>query len=364
MKKILLLTAMIVAGMMTTSCSSDNDGVEQQTNNQTGVIALKAEVVPMNTLQEGERTDTRSRVISAEFENTINNIHIVVFGSDGKKIKHFYSPMYVDNPYTTLLNIGSSHAGETVTIYAIANVGDADMFENLENVTDYTQTAFEGLNLRVSATDGVQSIGQGTQLLYSQAGTNLTTINNAEAPVMVTKLENVTVANNGLTRATLSFTRQNTKITLNLIPQKMKIVKYRVCSIPKISYMFNKGTNVSGVEYGDIPYVEVPAADQSKQIKQAFYVYENYNENIVGATKQTDRCEANIPNGAHPTYVEIVGIPDGFTDQYLYRVYLGGVSSQNEIQYHKITLLRNYEYYVTVKLAGDGTGDPRVSKVE
>ena len=144
MKKILLLTAMIVAGMMTTSCSSDNDGVELQPNNDAGVIALKAEVVPMNTLQEGERTDTRSRVISAEFENTINNIHIVVFGSDGKKIKHFYSPMYVDNPYTTLLNIGSSHAGETVTIYAIANVGDADMFENLEN-DEYKNLPFSGM---------------------------------------------------------------------------------------------------------------------------------------------------------------------------------------------------------------------------
>lgn len=360
MKKKYIILAMMSMFLLA-ACSNEE---EQQTNNQTGVIALKAEVVPMNTLQEGERTDTRSRVISAEYENTINNIHIVVFGSDGKKIKHFYSPMYVDNPYTTLLNIGSSHAGETVTIYAIANVGDADLFEQLENVTDYTQASFEGLNLRASLTDGVQSISQGTQLLYSQAGTNLTTINNADAPVMVTKLENVTVANNGLTRATLSFTRQNTKLTLNLIPQKMKIIKYRVCSIPKISYVFSKGTNVPEVEYGDIPFVEVPEADQSKTIKQSYYVYENYNANIVGALKQSDRYEGNMPEGSHPTYLEIIGQPDGFTDQYRYCVYLGGVSSVNEILYHKISLMRNYEYYVTVKLAGDGTGDPRVSKVE
>ena len=136
---------MIVAGMMTTSCSSDNDGVEQQTNNDAGVIALKAEVVPMNTLLEGERTS--SRVITPEYENTISNIHIVAFGADGNKIFHVYSPMYMENPYTTLLNLGSEHAGERVKIYAIANVGDADLFNTTQNGVDNTVANFELLNL-------------------------------------------------------------------------------------------------------------------------------------------------------------------------------------------------------------------------
>jgi hypothetical protein len=78
---------------------------------------------------------------------------------------------------------------------------------------------------------------------------------------------------------------------------------------------------------------------------------------------QIDRYDAKIPTGSHPTYVDIIGTPDGYTGRYRYRVYLGGVDSENVIRYEYFTLLRNYEYYLTVKIAGDGTGDPRVTKL-
>ena len=359
MKKILLLTAMIVAGMMTTSCSSDNDGVEQQTNNDAGVIALKAEVVPMNTLLEGERTS--SRVITPEYENTISNIHIVAFGADGNKIFHVYSPMYMENPYTTLLNLGSEHAGERVKIYAIANVGDADLFNTTQNGVDNTVANFELLNLRPVGENIAGNITAGNLILKAGNGTSLATISNSSSPIMVATL-NVTVSNNGLTSATLRFVRQDTKVSLNIIPQNMKVLKYKIGNIPKISYLFSHDENVNNVEYMDMPYTDIPAADQTKTIKASYHVFENYKDIAAGLTKQMERTDANAP--ANATYVDIIGIPDGYTDSYRYRVYLGGVDIENAVHYDKFSLYRNYEYYLTVKIAGDGTGDPRVSKVE
>ena len=97
--------------------------------------------------------------------------------------------------------------------------------------------------------------------------------------------------------------------------------------------------------------------------KQSFHVFENYNPISASILKQTDRYESNIPAGSNPTYVDIVGTPDGYSGNYNYRVYLGGVDSENVIRYEYFTLLRNYEYYLTVKIAGDGTGDPRVTKL-
>lgn len=358
MKKILLLAAMIVAGMMVTSCSNDEEQVK--TNDQTGVIALKAEVVPMNTLLEGDRSGV-SRAITAEYENSINDLHVVAFDSDGNKIYHIYSPMYADNPYTTLLNLGEAYKGQTVTLYAIANVGHADLFTTNYNGGNYTKTEFEQLNVRPYQ-DIVSNIGEGNFVLKSGGGTELAVVSNSQSPIMVTGPISVTVANNGLTSAVLRFIRQDTKITLNIVPQKMKILEYKICKIPKISYLFSQGQNVADVEYQDLPSVEVPEEDQAKTIsKQSFHVFENYNAISSTVIKQTDRYTGNVP--ANATYVDIIGTPDGYTGRYRYRVYLGGVDTENVIRYEYFTLLRNYEYYLTVKIAGDGTGDPRVEKI-
>ena len=47
----------------------------------------------------------------------------------GKMIYQIYSPLYVANPYSTLLNLGESAKNKTVHIYAIANIGSGDLFE-------------------------------------------------------------------------------------------------------------------------------------------------------------------------------------------------------------------------------------------
>jgi hypothetical protein len=359
MKKILLLTAIAVAGMLVTSCSNDDEQVN--TYSQTGVVALKAEVVPMNALYEGDRS--ASRAITAEYENSINDMHIVAFDSDGNRIYHVYSPMYSENPYTTLLNLGEAHKGKTVTIYAIANVAHADLFTTPENGKNYTRAEFEQLNVRPYQ-DIVSNIGEGNFVLKSGGGTPLAVVSNSQSPIMVSGPLQVTVANNGLTSATLRFIRQDTKITINIVPQKMKILEYKICNVPKISYLFSKGENVADVEFQDLPSVEVPDADQAKTIsKQSFHVFENYSPISSSVLTQIDRHDAKIPTGSHPTYVDIIGTPDGYTGRYRYRVYLGGVDSENVIRYEYFTLLRNYEYYLTVKIAGDGTGDPRVTKL-
>ena len=70
-----------------------------------------------------------------------------------------------------------------------------------------------------------------------------------------------------------------------------------------------------------------------------------------------------MSNGSTPTSGDFRGSRDGYTGRYRYRVYLGGGDSENVIRYEYFTLLRNYEYYLTVKIAGDGTGDPRVTKL-
>ena len=359
MKKILLLTAIAVAGMLVTSCSNDDEQVN--TDSQTGVVALKAEVVPMNALYEGDRS--ASRVITAEYENSINDMHIVAFDAEGNKIYHVYSPMYSENPYTTLLNLGETYKGETVTIYAIANVGHADLFTKVDNGVNYKKADFDQLNVRPYQ-DNVNNISNGNFVLRSGTGTDLAVINNSQSPIMVSQPLQVTVANNGLTSATLRFIRQDTKITINIVPQKMKIHQYKICKVPLISYLFSQGTNVANVEFRDLDVVEIPEEDKAKTIsKQSFHVFENYNPISASILKQTDRYESNIPAGSNPTYVDIVGTPDGYSGNYNYRVYLGGVDSENVIRYEYFTLLRNYEYYLTVKIAGDGTGDPRVTKL-
>lgn len=345
--------------MLVTSCSNDDEQVN--TDSQTGVVALKAEVVPMNALYEGDRS--ASRVITAEYENSINDMHIVAFDSDGNRIYHVYSPMYSENPYTTLLNLGEAHKGKTVTIYAIANVGHADLFTTSEYGKNYTRAEFEQLNVRPYQ-DIVSNIGEGNFVLKSGGGTELAVVSNSQSPIMVSGPLQVTVANNGLTSATLRFIRQDTKITINIVPQKMKILEYKICNVPKISYLFSKEGNVADVEFQDLPSVVVPVADQAKTIsKQSFHVFENYSPISSSVLTQIDRYDAKIPTGSHPTYVDIIGTPDGYTGRYRYRVYLGGVDSENVIRYEYFTLLRNYEYYLTVKIAGDGTGDPRVTKL-
>lgn len=358
MKKILLLTAIAVAGMMVTSCSNDEEQVK--TNDQTGVIALKAEVVPMNTLLEGDRSGV-SRAITAEYENSINDLHVVAFDSEGNQIYHIYSPMYAENPYTTLLNLGETYKGQTVTLYAIANVGHADLFKTTQNGNNYTKADFEQLNVR-PYDDFVDNITAGNLVLKSGGGTTLAVISNSQSPILVTGPLQVTVANNGLTSATLRFIRQDTKITLNIIPQKFKILEYKICNVPKISYLFSHGDNVANVQYDNLSAVLIPEEDQSKTLsKVSFHVFENYNAISSTVLKQTDRYTGNVPENA--TYVDIIGTPDGYTGKYRYRVYLGGVDSENVIRYEYFTLLRNYEYYLTVKIAGDGTGDQRVTKL-
>ena len=368
MKKKYIILAMMSLFLFV-ACSSNDDGNIAEAT-KTGSIAVTTEVEPMGVLFDGKPL-AESRAIASDNENIINNLHIVVFNANigdddyGKMIYQIYSPLYVANPYSTLLNLGESAKNKTVHIYAIANIGSGDLFE-ISPGKNLNEDDFKSIAVYPSDPDDVSRIGAGEYSLYTKTGTPLCNVTTT-APIMVSDAVEVTVANNGLTSVALRLFRQCTKITLNIIPQKMRIRRYKVWNVPKISYLFSKDVNVNDVDFGSLPAEIIDDNNEEAQRqnvnKKSYYVFENYAGRNLAARKATDRHDANIPEGSHPTYVDIWGVPDGYTDTYRYRVYLGGVGADNVIAYDRFSLLRNYEYYVTVKIAGDGTGDLRVAKV-
>ena len=368
-RNILHTIGLLLMLSITSACSDD----ESYTLNadKAGTIAVSTEVEPMGVLFDGKPV-AGSRAIASDNENVINNLHIVVFNANvgdadyGKMIYQIYSPLYVANPYSTLLNLGETAKNKTVRIYAIANIGSGDLFD-ISPGKNLNEDDFKSIAVYPSDHDDVSRIGAGEYSLYTKTGTPLCNVSTT-APIMVSDAVEVTVANNGLTNVTLRLSRQCTKITLNIIPQKMRIRRYKVWNVPKIASLFSKDENVNDVGYGSLPAEIIDDNDEAAQrqnvIKKSYYVFENYAGRNLAARKATDRHDANIPTGSSPTYVDIWGIPDGYSDTYNYRVYLGGVGADNVIAYDRFSLIRNYEYYVTVKIAGDGTGDLRVSKVE
>ena len=169
-RNILHTIGLLLMLSITSACSDDESYTLDA--DKAGTIAVSTEVEPMGVLFDGKPV-AGSRAIASDNENVINNLHIVVFNANvgdadyGKMIYQIYSPLYVANPYSTLLNLGETAKNKTVRIYAIANIGSGDLFD-ISPGKNLNEDDFKSIAVYPSDPDDVSRIGAGEYSLYTK----------------------------------------------------------------------------------------------------------------------------------------------------------------------------------------------------
>lgn len=271
-------------------------------------------------------------------ENSITNLHVLIYNKNGQLIGKKYGT-------GTTLTV-NTRSGLNCTIYAIANTGNASLFDSM------TQTETE-LNSRIT--------GQ------VAAWNDLT---NATNLLMMGKKTGVDiVAGNSTMTGSITLTRLTAKIVFALQVKSgsgITINNYQICGLPRQSYYIAKPTTTETI--ADDAGNTAPGSDaaqtsnashwiSSPQItvkdvsaSNTFYMYENRRGVNTAIASQKDKSKSNAPDSA--TYVLINGEANGY--KATWRVYLGANNTSN------FNIKRNCTYTYTITLSRNDA-DSRVN---
>jgi hypothetical protein len=291
------------------------------------------------TSNELDEHDLSTRLSVAQ-EDDVNNLHVLVYGSDNNLLaKHYFTA----SPYAFPVPIGTGY-----TVYAIANTGNANAFTetNAGTVNDL---------MALTTSDGISSK---SDMLMSGKST--------DGSVSIVR----TVKNN---LCAITLKRLAAKITLNISAaegQAITIDSYSIADVPSKSYYMLHPLSTEDVDYTDgttSAYLEedvatagtdataitdtwITYAGLTDVTDYSFYMYENRRGVNSTITSQKDKGASNAP--AKATYVEIYGKTNQNTA--VWRVYLGASNTSN------FNIKRNAHYTYNIKLMPTVT-DTRVT---
>ena len=304
--------------------------------------------VPMGVLgfelSAGSQANITTRSVD---ENTINDIHLLVYDGSHKLLKkeYFSSPTSSPVQLTMLLPAGSGY-----TVYGIANTGNGSLFANVSAVdTEDKLKAFP-----TGALSSWNAIGNGSNLLLSGSVGNVTvsaSSSNVSAPAST---------------CSLSLKRLVAKVTLDVSIASgsgITISGYRIYGIPTKSYYIahplTTEENADGIDTQTTRAVDASlpanggdwtnsgqiALSNITSLNTSFYMYENRAGVNSSITAQKNKIKANVP--ATPAdsaaYVVIYGKGTGYSSL-SWKVYLGANNTSN------FNIKRNCKYTYTITL--------------
>ena len=294
------------------------------------------------------RTAVPTRAISAGTENTVQDLTVYIFNSDGDVIGHNYSSYSIDSQSTISMSI-TTRAATGCTIYAVANAGPG---------------TFSGVYNKASFDKQYTSITSGhASDLASQS----------DYAIMFGKMTPVSISSGANSLGTITLDRLLSKITFHIIPHNadtawpITITGYQLHNVPlKCYYSDTHDVNTTQLtSYGDF-YPVTPTSDNTdgKTLTFTYYVYENQAGTNPAATNWKLRNKTN--HTAKTSYLTVTAQTAIWKSTYY--IYLGGKnltasgtgSSGSTYDYTDYNLYRNTNYTVTVNINGSGASEDDV----
>lgn len=269
-------------------------------------------------------------------ENTIHDLHILVYNSAGELTGQSY---HTSSPYTVTARSGTGR------IYAIANTGNASLFSG---AVASTEQKLQDLTTNIASWN---SMGTSDYLLM--AGSKSFYIDPGQSTFSTT----------------MTVSRLAAKVNLAIgvaAGSGITITNYKICSLPVNSYYINRPlttessqTDNAG-ETGTEPNSTSTAAHWinsglidaggASSVNTTFYMFENRRGVNSSIAAQNQKIKANAPDSA--TYVVINGEGSGF--KATWKVYLGANNTTN------FNVKRNCSYTYNITLKRNDT-DSRVT---
>lgn len=308
------------------SCQQENIESEE-TEGQPAVVRL--------TVTGEEQVNVTTRTVN---EDAIHDLHILIYDNKGELIGQQYTTKNI----VTL----NTHSAENCTIYAIANTGEPNLFNNY-NI--HSETILKELSYSISTWDEL---------------TNQTYL------PMTGRMDKINITAGEQTISGMKVSRMVAKITLNIkaaINSNITIKDYSIYSLPLKSYYIPRPLSTESSEidtnathaddaanatnaahWTDCPKTTLNAATSTTII---IYMLENRRGVVSSITNQKDKNSTKAP--AHATYIEINGLVGG-TVKANWKIYLGGNNSNN------FNIKRNCSYVYNITLNELITTDTRV----
>ena len=315
-----LLSLFCVAFVLicTNGCTTDATPYAQNGEGELAVVRLD---VRANT---PDNISTR-----ALDENTIHDLHILVYNSSGELTGKSYK---IEAPYTV-----TARSGTNCTIYAIANTGNSALFEG---TVASTEQKLKDLTTNIT--------------LWSD-------LTSSDYLLMAGSKESVTIAAGESTLTDgMTVSRLAAKVNLAIgvaSGSGITITNYKICSLPVNSYYINRPLTTESSETdnagetGTEPNSTSTAAHWTNSglidaggtssVNTTFYMFENRRGVNSGIAAQNQKIKVNAPDSA--TYVVINGETLGY--KATWKVYLGANNTTN------FNVKRNcsYTYDITLK---------------
>lgn len=315
--RLLSTTIWLLTIMLYASCTK-GCLIEELPEKETAILRLHVE--------SEKQANTSTRVA----ENDIKNIHVLIYNSSGELI---------GQKYATGKTVSiSTRSATNCTVYAIANTGNPNLFNNYQI---HSESYLKGMTRSISTWN------------------ELTT--GAVIP-MTGQLKNIRIVPGTQTLSGgLKVNRMAAKITLEVSTDEnseITITGYRIYGLPKRAYYVLRplGTEGSAADTQakraeDATRVNV-AADwthsgnlsptSSQSIKTTFYMLENRAGINTSITNQQNKTQANAPDSA--AYILIQGRSPGYKF-HSWRIYLGAPETAN------FNIKRNctYKYNIILK---------------
>ena len=324
-----LLSLFCVAFVLicTNGCTTDATPYAQNGEGELAVVRLD---VRANT---PDNISTR-----ALDENTIHDLHILVYNSSGELTGKSYK---IEAPYTV-----TARSGTNCTIYAIANTGNSALFEG---TVASTEQKLKDLTTKITLWSDLTS----SDYLLMAGSKESVTIDAGESTLA-----------NGMTVSRLAA-----KVNLAIgvaSGSGITITNYKICSLPVNSYYINRPlttekdsidiTGETSVEPNNINTTAhwtnsgLIDAGGAISVNTTFYMFENRRGVNSSIAAQNQKIKANAPDSA--TYVVINGEGSGF--KATWKIYLGANNTTN------FNMKRNCSYTYTITLKRNDT-DSRVT---
>ena len=290
------------------SCVSDDSKMEEGKD-----ATIRLQVKSENP------SDGKTRGTTLFSDESINNVHVLVYNSSHELIGHGYS-----TGSTITVN---TRSGNGYTIYAIANTGNADLFD--------APVASTETKLKAMMTEAISNL-DGTKI-------------NGESLLMSGVLSNQTVTSGSSSISNFPVSRLAAKISLTIEAEAtsgITVTGYRICNLPDKSYLIADDSNDAVTTNGT--WFNTSQISGSA-VSAEFYMYENRR----GTGAATGQKEKALYAPANATYVEIYA--KSSTLNATYKIYLGADN------YQDYNIRRNGSYTYAIKLNGPGEADTRVT---
>ena len=291
----------------------------------------KTAVIRLLVSSSSSNVNTRSDELSTAEEDAINDIHVLVYNSQGELIGHKYTSYSSSNPAIT---VETRSSNSNCTIYGIANTGSSTYFDGKAYSEDHLKTL---VTEDLSSVDGIKKGTSGSQYFLMSGSLIVPGIDPGISTVSTP----------------LSLSRLAAKIKFKITGNNgITITDYCVKNVPKNSYLAEH-TSTDGATSWLSTGVTTLAEGTTSVTDQYFYMYENLKGGRTGTGTPTDQTGKALYAPANSTYIEIHAKSSTFNG--LFKIYLG---ADNTSDYN---IKRNNSYTYDIQLLGPGYADTRVT---